>query len=104
MIWFGLFADVPQKRTLGLDGLNKISLHRKNTIFFGNYNLLKLGLDGLNKISLHRKNTIFFGNYNLLKLYNGLIYTMDHPDFIVCNFIEFSIGLKRVKFLDLLQS
>ena len=26
---------------------------------------------------------------------------MDHPVF-VCNFMEFSIGLKRVKFLDLL--
>ena len=25
------------------------------------------------------------------------IYTMDHPDFIVCSFMENSIGLKRVK-------
>ena len=24
-------------------------------------------------------------------------YTMDHPDFIVCSFMESSIGLKRVK-------
>ena len=24
------------------------------------------------------------------------IYTMDHPDFIVCSFMENSIGLKRV--------
>ena len=25
------------------------------------------------------------------------IYTMDHPDFIVCSFMENTIGLKRVK-------
>ena len=25
------------------------------------------------------------------------IYTIDHPDFIVCNFMEYSIGLKRVE-------
>ena len=25
------------------------------------------------------------------------IYTMDHPDFIVCSFMENSIGVKRVK-------
>ena len=27
------------------------------------------------------------------------MYTMGHPDFIVCIFIENSIGLKRVKYL-----
>ena len=26
-----------------------------------------------------------------------LLYTMDHPDFIVCSFMEISISLKRVK-------
>ena len=25
------------------------------------------------------------------------VYTMDHPDFIACSFMEYSIGLKRVK-------
>ena len=27
--------------------------------------------------------------------YDPLVYTMEHPDFIVCSFLENSIGLKR---------
>ena len=27
------------------------------------------------------------------------IYTMDHPDFIACSFMENCVGLKRVKYL-----
>ena len=40
------------------------------------------------------KDTLFFG-----KIINcdPSIYTMDHPDFIVCSFMENSIGSKRVK-------
>ena len=28
------------------------------------------------------------------------VYTMDHPEFTVCRFIENSIGLKRVNFVE----
>ena len=45
-----------------------------------------------NKIDLLRK------KYNLFLIItcDPSIYTMDHPDFIVCSFMENSIGLKRV--------
>ena len=44
------------------------------------------------------RNTIFFFE-NLIITYDPLkhVYTMKHPDFIVCSFVENSIGLKRVK-------
>ena len=46
----------------------------------------------LKQFDLQRKEYIF-GNYNL----DPSIYTMDHTDFIVCSFMENSIGLKSVK-------
>ena len=73
VIWFCTVCLCPTKRTLGLYGLNKIKLHRKK------YNIF----------------------WEIITC-DPSIYTIDHPDFIVCTFMEFSIGLKRVKFLDLL--
>ena len=35
-------------------------------------------------------------NHFLILTYDPSIYTVDHPHFIVCSFMENSIGLKRV--------
>ena len=63
----------------------------------------------LNKRDIQKKkyDIVFFfsfsfsGNGNLetlrLNRLNPLIYTMYHPDFIICSFMEITIGLKRVK-------
>ena len=47
----------------------------------------------LRQIHLQRKNYIYF----LIIACDHSIYIMDHPDFIVCSFMESSIGLRRVK-------
>ena len=51
------------------------------------------------KLPLRRK------NYNIfLEIITCVpsVYKMDHPNFIVCSFMENSIGLKRVNILSLL--
>ena len=50
------------------------------------------------KIILREYNTTFFG-----KNCDSSIYAMDPPDFIVCSFMEMSIGLKGKQQSDLLM-
>ena len=45
------------------------------------------------KSIFRERNTIFFESITC----EPSIYTMDHPDITVSNFMEYSIGLKRVK-------
>ena len=51
----------------------------------------------LRQIDLQRKKYNNFGGGGGIITCCPSIYTMDHPDFIVCSFMENSIGLKRVK-------